>query len=207
MNNRDVGQRQHGQDRGQERTEDVDPEHHLLARHFVPRKYLVLRRVGGAVENEVDEEVSDTNEVGVWRLRRPIVYFAFLLLIAHAHEDSDTRCDHQHDKVFMGCESAAVHEDVHDHDRNQLARLPEHHCRVGDVRERGEAEWGGACDEDRALEVTEEERCPGEAGGGFWGVVCYTVCVLSSLAVGGRRSVGLRHSWFRGLGVLEPQTF
>ncbi len=68
----------------------------------------------------------------------------------------------------MPCEFASVEEDVHEHDRYELAGFAEDHGGVGYVGEGGEAEGGGGGYEEGALEVAQEEGGGGVAfcGGG-----------------------------------------
>jgi len=166
MDDGDVRQRQNRHGGRKESAEDVDPKHHLLASDFVSRKDLVLGRVGSAIESQVDEEVPDSNHirVGGLDLGSTTVFALALLLIPHAHEDGDAGCDHEDNEVLVRRELAAVEEDVHYHDGDKLAGFSKHHGGVGDVRECCEAERCGGGDEDRALEVSEEQsfgRVPG----------------------------------------------
>ena len=119
----DIRKGQQGEERGEERAEDVDPKHHLLPGDLVTRKDLVLRRVRRAIQGEVDEEVYHANEAGVGRLvvSISVSVLRLFLAVAHAHENSDPGGDHEHDEVFVGRELAAVKEDIHDHNGDEFA--------------------------------------------------------------------------------------
>ncbi len=170
----DARQREDRDDGRERGAEDVDPEHHLLARYSVPREDLVLRRVRRPVDEQVDQQVRDADELRV-RGELPVAVAAAVLgglglaglLVPEAHEHGDPERDHRDDEVLVARELAAVQEDIHDHDRHQLARLAEDHRGVRDVRQRGEAERCGRGDENGALEVAQQERAGIEAGIGL----------------------------------------
>ena len=202
----DVRERQDGEERGERGAERVDPEHHLLARHTVAREDLVLRRVRRAVDREVDEQVGEPDELRVCAAATAGVGLGLAgLLLAEAHEEGDPERDHRDDEVLVPRELAPVEEDVHDHHGHELARLAEHHRGVGDVGERGEAERRGGGDEDRALEVAQEERLVVEAGVGVGWLVCVgvpvrlrgAVCLCSAISMAVRDTVRSRSRLLR----------
>ena len=82
------------------------------------------------------------------------------------HEERDAEGDHADDEVLVGCEAAAVEEDVHEHDGDELAGLAEDHGGVGDVLEGGEAEGGRGDDEDGGPEspAAEGQKLPAPEG-------------------------------------------
>lgn len=154
-----VRQWKHGDEGREHCGERIDPEHHLLAAHAMPREYLVLGGVGRAIERKIDEQVRNANQVRVQARRRGAGFGAVLgfggTFVAERHEERDTRRDHRDDEVLVRCKTAAVEEDVHKHHGHKLARLPKHHRRVRDVRERGEAKWRGGRDEQCTLRVAQ----------------------------------------------------
>ena len=81
---------------------------------------------------------------------------------AKVHEEGDPEGDHADDEVLVGREAAAVEEDVHEHDGDELAGFAEYHGRIGDMGKGGETEGGCSSDEERALEVAPEEDTPND---------------------------------------------
>jgi len=155
MNDRNVRERKYSHHCCNERAEYIDPEHHLLASHFISSKDLILRRVDRAVQHKVDQEIRNSNEVRVRHLRLGtggVGLGRLGLVVPETHKDGDASRDHEHDEIFVRCESSAVEKNIHDHHWDQFAGLAKHHGGVGDVGESCKPEWCSECDKYRTLE-------------------------------------------------------
>lgn len=116
--------------------------------------------VNGAVEDQIDEKISDADELEVWGLGyvRGLVGCCFgRFLVSKEHEHANAGRDQGNHEILVRRKFTSIKKKVHEHDGNELAGLPEDHSRVCDIRKRGEAEWSREGNESGTLEVTEEE--------------------------------------------------
>ncbi|SGY67183.1 BQ5605_C004g02752 [Microbotryum silenes-dioicae] len=122
----DTRREERGRERGREQQSDdrergrkqVHEEHHLRSiQGTISGEDVVLRRVDDAIEDEVDAE-QDHAEQG--RRRRSFGGFA---LRFERHESPDPGRDQTDERVLVQREFASVEYYVHEHHRDQLARL------------------------------------------------------------------------------------